>query len=373
MSALPPTALPKILCVDDEPQVLEGLILHLRRKFQVVTAAGGGEALEKLKSQGPFLAVVSDMRMPGMSGAELLKQVRALAPDTMRLLLTGQADMVSAISAVNDGQIFRFLTKPCPPPTLLAALDAATAQHRLVTAERELLELTLRGTVRMLGDVLALANPLAFGKVVREKALVEVMLSAVAPAELWKAEVACLFTRLGTINLSPTTLEKWYRGDELSPEDRAQTDKLPQATEAFLSHIPRLDSVRDIVSSLARGDGASAPIGARALRLAFDFETLRCRGDSDALALETLRGRTGQYDEKLLEVLAAHLHTNGGPKVREVSTKEIRAGMVLTEDVKTKAGMLLVPRGFEITLALQLRLASMADGAVKEPIRVQIR
>src|SRR5581483_749570 len=140
-------------CVDDEPAVLEGLMLHLRRRFAVCTAPSGAAGSEAVRGKGPFACVMSDMRMPGMSGAEFLKQVRYLAPDTVRVLLTGQADMSAAVSAVNEGQIFRFLTKPCPPPSLLGALEAAVGQHALITAERELLEQTLRGTVKMLGDV----------------------------------------------------------------------------------------------------------------------------------------------------------------------------------------------------------------------------
>lgn len=365
---------PRVLCVDDEPNVLEGMQLHLRRKFALTTASSGPEALEKMKASAPFAAIVSDMRMPGMSGAEFLKAARGFAPDSVRLLLTGQSDLQSAVSAVNEGQIFRFLTKPCPPPQLVSALETAAQHYRLVTAERELLEKTLRGTVKVLGDVLALANPMAFGKVTRAKTLVEAMLREVAPDEVWKADVACLFAHVGAVHLPPATLERWYRGEALDAADQAQLDKLPQQAEAFISHIPRLESVREIMASVARGDSPQhAPIGARAVKLAFDFDALRSKGDDVALAYETLKLRTGQYDSALLGVLGKHVEAPKGPTVREVTLRELKAGMVLTEDLKSKTGMLLVPRGFELTVALQTRFASMADGAVKEPIRVVVK
>ncbi len=368
-------AAPRVLCVDDEPNVLEGLSLHLRRRFALTTASSGAEGLQKIKDEPPFAAIVSDMRMPGMNGAEFLKQARTVTPDTVRLLLTGHSDFNSAVSAVNEGQIFRFLSKPCPPPALQAALDSAVHQYRLVTAERELLEKTLRGTVKVLGDVLALANPLAFGKVTRAKTLVDIVLKEVAPDEVWKADVACLFAHIAAVHLPQATLEKWYRGAELDASEKAMVDKLPQAADGFLSHIPRLEAVRDIVASVARGDAPEhAPMGARALRLAFDFDALRSKGDPVDLAFETLKARRSHYDPALLDALGRHVEGAGhGPKVRDVSLRELKAGMVLTEDLRMKTGMLLVPRGFEITAALQTRFASMAEGAVKEPIRVVVK
>lgn len=131
---------PRVLCVDDEPQVLASLKNVLRRRFDVTTAEGGLDGLRSLTQAGPFTVVVSDFRMPGMNGAEFLRRVRDIAPDTIRILLTGQANLDDTISAVNEGYIFRFLGKPCPPPVLLKALDGAVEQARLVTRDRELLE-----------------------------------------------------------------------------------------------------------------------------------------------------------------------------------------------------------------------------------------
>ena len=137
---MPPLQKPRVLCVDDDPQLLDGLRNVLRRRFDVTTAPGGREGLQSLAQSGPFTVVVSDFRMPEMNGAEFLRCVRDIAPDTVRILLTGQASWEDTISAVNEGYIFRFLGKPCPPPVLLKALDGAVEQARLVTRDRELLE-----------------------------------------------------------------------------------------------------------------------------------------------------------------------------------------------------------------------------------------
>ncbi|HYU15650.1 MAG TPA: response regulator, partial [Candidatus Acidoferrum sp.] len=127
---------PRILCVDDEPNVLEGLSLHLRRRHEVWTATSGADALALLARDGPPEVIISDMRMPGMDGAVFLSKARQLYPETVRLLLTGQTDLMSAVSAVNQGQIFRFLSKPCPAPFMVQAVTAAVEQHRLIQAER---------------------------------------------------------------------------------------------------------------------------------------------------------------------------------------------------------------------------------------------
>src|SRR5271154_7508914 len=114
----------KILMVDDEDAVLVGYQRMFRNEFQIETAPGGAAALTALEATGPYAVVVSDMRMPEMDGAKLLTKIKLLAPETTRIMLTGNADIHSAVSAVNEGSIFRFLTKPCSRETLAKALTA---------------------------------------------------------------------------------------------------------------------------------------------------------------------------------------------------------------------------------------------------------
>ena len=159
----------KVLCVDDEPRVLRAYERTLDEQFDIEIAVGGEEALEAISQQGPYAVVVADMRMPGMNGVELLAEVRQRAPDTVRMMLTGNADQQTALEAVNQGHIFRFMTKPCPPDHLRQAFEAAAEQHRLVNAERVLLEQTLRGSINTLTDILAMINPAAFGRAIRAR------------------------------------------------------------------------------------------------------------------------------------------------------------------------------------------------------------
>ncbi len=121
----------KILFVDDEPAVLEGYQRLLRQEFQIETALGSQEALDSLTVSGPYAVLVADMRMPEMDGAQLLAKVMAKFPQTIRIMLTGNLDIQTAVRAVNEGSIFRFLTKPCEKDTLISTLNAALVQYRL--------------------------------------------------------------------------------------------------------------------------------------------------------------------------------------------------------------------------------------------------
>jgi FixJ family two-component response regulator len=190
--------------------------------------------------------VVSDMRMPGMDGAAFLAEVRSRWPEVVRMLLTGQSDIESAIAAINKGQIFRFLTKPCPPPALLAAVQAAVAQHELITAERVLLEQTLHGSIKALTDMLALVSPVSFGRATRVKQLVSDIAGHLGLKERWQVEVAAMLSQIGHMTLPAETAERVYYGRALSNDEQRLVARLPGLTESLLGNIPRLETVREI-------------------------------------------------------------------------------------------------------------------------------
>jgi DNA-binding NtrC family response regulator len=155
-------ALPRILCVDDEPNLLSAMERNLAGDFDVTVAYDGNAGLDAIQWGEPFTVIVSDMRMPGMDGATFLAKARDLSPDSVRILLTGQADVESSIAAINKGAIFRYLCKPCAKDELIAALNDAVNQNRLLRAEKELLESTLTAAVKTLTEVLAMVAPWAF-------------------------------------------------------------------------------------------------------------------------------------------------------------------------------------------------------------------
>jgi DNA-binding NtrC family response regulator len=120
----------RILFVDDEECVLDGLKRMLHGEFEVETALSGTKGLATIHLFGPFAVVVSDMRMPVLDGAEFLARVRELSPHSVRMLLTGHNDLTRAIAAVNEGQIFRYLTKPCSKEEMVSAIRLGLVQYR---------------------------------------------------------------------------------------------------------------------------------------------------------------------------------------------------------------------------------------------------
>ena len=130
----------RILFVDDDRNALDGYTRLLRGVFDIETAASGSQGLAMIQLLGPFAVVVSDMRMSGMNGAEFLAHVRELAPQTVRMLLTGHKDLDHAIDAVNDGQIFRYLNKPCPKDELVNAIRLGLAKYQSNEADSALIK-----------------------------------------------------------------------------------------------------------------------------------------------------------------------------------------------------------------------------------------
>ena len=158
MRSLAETQRHRILCVDDESQVLEGLSLQLGRRYEVLTALSGAEALEILQREERISVLISDMRMPHMNGATFLARARSIAPHAARILLTGQTDLRSAIAAVNEAQVLKFLSKPCPPPELHAAVETAIEHHRQASGASTGLRRTLTAQIFSQDPVTGLAS-----------------------------------------------------------------------------------------------------------------------------------------------------------------------------------------------------------------------
>jgi response regulator RpfG family c-di-GMP phosphodiesterase len=355
---------PRILCVDDEPRVLQGLGLHLRKKFDMTAAGSGAEALALLAAGKTFAVVVSDMRMPQMDGAQFLTQVRQVAPQTVRMLLTGHADMNAATAAINEGQIFRFLTKPCPPEQLISAMDAAVEQNRLLTAERDLLERTLHGSVRALTDVLSLTNPVAFGRSDRVKQQVTKICEALDLRDRWHIEVAAMLSQIGCVTLDPELAEKVYFGHDLTHDEAEQVRRLPDLTARLLGHIPRLEPVLELLS------GRAKDLPGHVLKAAIDFDALESRGSNPQSAIDTLRARG--HDPRVTDALSRLHGAQDVHETRELHIHQIRPGMVLLDEVRTGGGLLLAARGYEVTDSFVARAQTWSPTHVPKPIRVRL-
>lgn len=372
-------ARPRILCVDDEPFVLEGIRDRLRRSFDVKTADGGIEGLKMLTAEPDgYAIVISDMRMPGMAGDVFLREARTIAPHAVRMLLTGQADVEAAIRAVNNAQLFRFLAKPCDGEDLLRACAAALSHHRLLTAERVLLEQTLRGAVEALVETLALASPAAFGRGGRVKKLALQLAEAVQLKNRWELEVAATLAHIGAVTLPPETAEKWYSGETLRIDENAMVARIPRVTKQLLAHIPRLESVLEILDAYQANPEPGNPVSigampepARILRIAVDYDRLESSGTVAQGAIAIMRNKQ-IYDPYLLNALAQSRGVAPGSAgtLRQIGVHQLEVGMTLAEDARNINDGLLVARGQVVTEQMIERLSNLASDAIRQPLTV---
>lgn len=371
---------PRILCVDDESRVVEGLALHLRKDYEVLTALSGEEGLLKMKDPGDVAVVVSDMRMPGMDGAVFLRKVMRSHPDTTRILLTGELGRDTAVQAVNEGQIFRFLTKPCPPDQLLTAIDAGVMQFKLMNIERAILQETVIGCIQALVDVLAITNPVAFGRASRIKRLAIEFASVLGCTGYWQLEAAAMLSQLGYLSLPVELVEKLYYGEALTPEERVLADAVPIVAGKLLGHIPRLEPVLQILDALHAtdrvlenlGDGTIG-LGARILSLVLDYDGLVTQGHSKDVAMQTVRAKGTRYGVPLLAKFTTLIGAGSGAReTREMPLRLVQPGMIIVNDLRTHLGTLLVPRGFEVSETFLARLHNFGASILQEKVKVVV-
>jgi len=371
----------RILCVDDDPNILQGFQRALRRQFHIDIALGGEQALQAVISDGPYAVVVSDMRMPGMNGVELLKRIREHSQDTVRIMLTGNADQHTALEAVNEGHIFRFMTKPCPPETFAKALTAGLAQYRLIRAERDLLSKTFGACVKVLTDVLSAVNPAAFGKAARVRQLVRQLCKQLDLND-WQIEVAAMLSQVGCVGIPAEVLAKAYEGKKLTVHEQNLFDAYPRASHQLIANIPRLDVVADIIAYQQQhydgggfpGDGKQGdqlPFGSRVLKVAFDYDTLVSTGMIKELVMAEMNDRPGRYDPAILIALSKVLEITNLQVVRQMGISELVDGVTLADDIRTANGTLLCAKGQEITRATRFRLRNyLPNSGIQSVIRV---
>ncbi len=374
----------KILFVDDDVNILDGFRRQFRKTFAISTAPGGKEGLEVIEREGPFSVIVSDLRMPGMDGINFFSRAREAAPETVRILLTGYADMETAIEAINQGNIFRFLTKPCKLEDLLKAISDGVKQYGLVVAERELLENTLRGSIKVLSEILQLINPEAFGRASRIRHYVRAVGKRLRVDNLWQLDTAASLSQIGCVILPQDALRKLYLGQELTGEEAQIFSMHPFVASDLLANIPRMEVVSAIISLQQKnfdgsgipGDprkGEEVPLGARILRIVLDFDTLLAQEQDKFGSMEILMARPGLYDPVALKALAEVIKTEESFTKASLPASGLRDGMVLFEDVNLLDGRLLAPRGYKINRSLRERLRSFSENpGIKEPIAVLV-
>lgn len=380
----------KILLVDDDRNMLTTTEHVLRTKFDVETAQGGVAALAKFAASGPYGVVVADRQMPGMDGAQLLSKVKEISPDTVRVMLTGNADLESVIRLVNESNIFRFLTKPCPSNLLVKAVEDAQKLYQLVVAEKELLNKTLNGSIKLLTDILSMVETPTFGE---SQSLREVIMDATKRLGLdnaWEIHLAAMLASIGNVAVPPETLVRSRAGLPLSKAEEQMLAHMPETTARLLANIPRLEGVAEIVRYKNKSfDGSgfpddalagnAIPVGARLLKIILDLMELQRGGAPQTEAFQIMCGRAGLYDPAILKVLQQSFEGGGGGRVQAarlsmpVTARNLAKGMVLRSNIETKDGILILRAGHQINeMTLEKILNFESVVGLKEPIMVEI-
>jgi CheY-like chemotaxis protein len=300
------TTKPRVLCLDDEPQVLESLRDTLRRKFEVVVSTNGFEALRLLASD-PFDVVLTDMRMPLLSGARFLTLAREHAPDTVRVMLTGQSALPDAAAAINEGQIFQLLIKPCRTDDLVKALEAAVVEHEARISHRDERDGLVAATVQAMMKFSAQIDPdgRARGDRIKRHAL-ELAGQVKAITSTSELATACALMQLGAVGVSAETRARAASNSRLGPEHATELERMPELAATLVPGLAALKPVAALLAATAppfatsRPRTPDVPGGAQVLRIALDFELQLRQGAPGETAMRALNGRTGRYDPDLL-------------------------------------------------------------------------
>jgi CheY-like chemotaxis protein len=362
--------------VDDDVRILQAFERQFRKEFEIQTALGPVLALQAITSDGPFAVVVSDLRIPEMDGIEFLARVRQMSPDTVRVMLSGNADLSAAIAAVNEGKVFQFLTKPCPHDMLARTLESALEQHRLITIERELLENTLRGTIGVMTEILSLVNPAAFSRAQRIRRYVHHMAEKLKLADPWQFELAAMLSQVGFVTVPTQILEKSHFGEPLDAAEQKILASQTRIAHDLLVKIPRLEKIAEMIAhegwgwTERRGNADPVETGAHLLKIALDLDEQVMRGNSLESVISQMH-RSRDYNPSFVVALRELQIEEAHSETELVSLSELQPKMIINSAIYSKTGLLLLARGQEITESAIARLKSFASlFGIVEPISV---
>jgi response regulator RpfG family c-di-GMP phosphodiesterase len=412
----------RLLCVDDEPNILSSLRRLFRGAgYQIAVANSGAEGLQALEAEG-FDLVISDMRMPEMDGSRFLEQVRARWPETIRILLTGYADIASTIDAINKGQIFRYISKPWNDNDILLIVRHALERKELERAKAQLEALTLRQneelktlnaslevkvqarttelaganeklkssfltSIKVFANLIDLRENALAGHSRRVADLARKIANKLelSPRDVQDVFVAALLHDIGKIGLPDALLARAVT--QMSGDDLGLYRKHPVKGEQSLMPLAELRGVAKLIRSHhERFDGQgypdglaglAIPIGARILAVVNDFDGLqigivgsRRLNPEDAKKL-VVDGRGKRYDPQVVD---AFLEITGSVEKEHrnelaVTTAELKPGMALARDLVSRSGALLLAADYLLDASL---IRQIRDFEASEGVRLTV-
>lgn len=379
----------KVLVVDDDPAILTLYKKHFESVVDIFTAQHPLEGLEILKKSGPFALLVTDFKLPEIDGLQLINKASEIAPDMVKILMTGYADLDLAIKAINEGRVFRFLTKPCSNKDMAASFIAAINFYRHLKSEKDTLERTFNGCVQMLTEVISLSTPAAFNRARKLKAMARKIAPVLKIENLWDFETAAMFSQLGYVTLPHQLLEKIQMKIEPTDIEKQMLARVPEAGEKLLKNIPRLEHIAWIVRYCNKNyDGSGfpeddvalkeLPIESRALKIITAICALEEETEDFDVISARIRSGKGSFDPDLTEMILADLEiaSNGEYadkiEVLKLPVAELKIGDILLTDVETSEGKLLFSVGNEVTQIILTKLLNYSEiTEIVEPITIK--
>lgn len=376
--------LSRVLFVDDDENILAGYKRNLRSRYNIFTISNPVDALEYIKRDEAFSVIISDYKMPEMDGITFLTNVKTIAPDSVRIMLTGFADINNSIKAVNEGSVFRFLTKPITHDNLINAINHAIAQYRLVNAERELLNKTLKGSIKILIDILSAVNPTAFSHANGISKLARKVAERLQLTSAWEIELAALLSQVGLVTIPEDLLDKKFSGKSLTSEENMVFNSHPKIGSEFLKNIPRLEEVSEAIAyQLKRFEEIKDELSkseksryilrlSEIIKVCSDFNAFVNSGGHETGVLEMMARDNGHYDPEVLTALEAEY--SGIDKkfaLKNLKLFEISSGMIIAQDIYDANNIIFLRKGMEMTEVLKLRLFNLSKvKKIPEPLKV---
>ncbi|MGL4511461.1 MAG: response regulator [Lacipirellulaceae bacterium] len=350
----------RVLFVDDDPMLLASMERCLGQKFELDTASGGPQALDKLRADGPIAVVVTDMRMPGMDGVQFVQAARQFTRETVYMMLTGNQDLETALRATNEGSVFRFLCKPCDPTALAAAIEQALRQYELEASERELLGKTFVGAIGILADVIETLEPKLVARSAASEQLLEQLRERLSVAPRWEYKVAAKLAFLGAAMLPEAEREAADSLSVTSPEASAMALRSATSSARLLQRVPRLEVVSRIVFESAHSEanpitwtpeseGEVAVVGGALLRVAQLVEGLARSGLDAEEGCAELRKLLPTANQALFPAVLAVYPAPTADRGVPVNPRDLREGMILHSDLVRSDGATLLRAGRRLT------------------------
>lgn len=400
-----------ILLVDDEENILNSIyrLLRRERKYEVLMANSGAAGLEIIKQRAPISLIISDQRMPVMEGVEFLAKAKVLSPDTTRVMLTGYADINAVTAAVNQGAIYRYITKPWEDETLLSVIRQGIEQYELIIERKELLDLTRKQneelaefnrnlehkveertrevqelykklktnfyeTIRVFVSLVEHYDSHLGGHIKRVATVAEEFAKelGLSEKEIEEIEVAALLHDIGLVGIPKVILAK--EAQDLSFNELNLLKQHPAFGQSLIHSIESLRQVGVIIKSHhERHDGSGYPDGLKGEEIPYASRVLaicdtyddnlvkrgKDKGSEGGAIYQIKSGRGILFEPEMANAFlkfVVNRKQESGVVEKEITLSQLQEGMVISRDISTGSGRLLVPKGAVLSNAIIDRL-----------------